>query len=107
MHLCRTLHGLERHLLLADACCHAIQCLVLHRHLHWVGRGRVGVWEVLQISGYVKNPHDFTDPGGVQWCRGEGSESSLIMLMLSVTNSKLNSVCAELFLRINKYNVAP
>ena len=65
MHLRRTLHGLERHLLLADARCHAVQRLVLHRHLDRVGRGRVGVREVLQISGYVEDPLDFTDLGGL------------------------------------------
>lgn len=73
MYLCRTLHALERHQLLADACRHAVQRLVLHRHLDWVGLRRVGVREVLQVSANVENPHEFTDPGGVQWCREEGS----------------------------------
>jgi hypothetical protein len=36
-------HGMERHLLLADACRHAVQRLVFHRHLDRVGRRRVGV----------------------------------------------------------------
>jgi len=66
MHLRRTLHGLERHLLLPDARRHAVQRLVFHRHLDRVGCGRVGVREVLQISEHVKDPLDFTDLGGLQ-----------------------------------------
>ena len=94
MHLRCTLHGLERHHLLADAGRYAVQRLVLHRHYNRVGRGRVGVREVLQISELVENPLDFTDLGDLQWCRGEGSYSALITLTIFIHEFK-SSVCAE------------